>query len=378
MKCPHCGKENSSSAKFCTECGKKIVLPKVTKSDKSNKASSALGKIFIILFLILSAVGVFGQIKGVSCVTFFKEMWPYLANIQKNYPNLYGFEATMYALLFISFMVAVLGSVICLIYRLTELVKAASNKSFLSTSDKHIFLYSFMFPLQYLIYCNFNFFAKAEYSYGGSGALTSYSFSSYGWGGILIIIGLVFGLVASFIEELEELRNAKGHEISKYITRRISLLAILVIIFFGSANYVHYGYNYTGFSRGEWYDYEYNIFVIIRNALRSSEITSAVLDIRRLTIFAIIFGIITIFASFAAFTTLLKNEDDNPKIALPIVLICSTIITGSLALQSAKTYYSGATNYNYHFPIASILTIIFAVIIIVSELIGNVQSKKKE
>ncbi|MCQ2792715.1 MAG: hypothetical protein MJ208_04265 [Bacilli bacterium] len=319
--------------------------PKIKNTQKQIKEANTrtiyLSKVLLILFLLFSFIGSLGYIKGVKLGTFTQYMWDYLSDLKLDESPLYHLEVFRYTIMFISFLAASLGSIVCFIYFFTKIYKGYTNNKLSDVSNKNIFAKSFIYPLQYVVICSLMF----DYSYlersGDVSTISALHGAQFGWGAYSILVGLVCGLASVLIEENTNVSIGTPSENRDYILTRVALLCTLSILVFGLTSYVHFTYT----TELDIYDYplyvntEANIFYFYWVAL-SPEISyiQSGADYRVLTYVGITLAFLAVIAAFYTFYHLLKCHRRRSLVGLSIIL-ASSLAIGFIGIELCNTFF---------------------------------------
>ncbi|MCQ2794810.1 MAG: zinc ribbon domain-containing protein [Bacilli bacterium] len=339
MECPKCHTNNPDGSIRCANCGYRFRGIRVL-------GIKLFSKLAMVLFFALTFVGVFGpilcNIQGILPETqvhydadflyFFDKMWVELLAYHGS--NLAGYGFTMFRCLVlgISCMVAIGGIAITMIVCAIKIFQSYHNNKFATLSSRKMFLFSFIPALQYLVLVRFNFY-NSEYNPFTGGKV----FTNMGWGSILIILGLIFGIIGVAMEEAPQLEKVDNVDLTRYITFRIATALLIVVAFVGTSSYLNY--SYMDYTATEPYAivYHQNIFDIVTKAYISGSY-EVLVAIRGYAIPAIITGSLTIVSLFFAIYNTFTNRRVMLWISVDTMIIMS-VVCGVLSRSLVETFY---------------------------------------
>lgn len=344
MKCPKCHTENPANSIKCKKCGTIFNSRKVL-------GLRFFSQILIIAFFALTIVGVFGpihtNIQGLlpnsevrwdaNFLYIFDGMWREVLAYKGAGTLGYGLVLTRALVITISCIVAIGGVLVTLFISSIKMFQAHHKNQYARLSIRKMFLYSFIPALQYLVLVRFNFYNSAYYV--NDGFLDA---SKTGWGGILIIIGLIAGFIAVVIEETPQLEGVDNIGLTRYIAFRIVTCLLVVTAIAGTAGYLNYSITYASTTVPELVVYHQNVFDIVTRVCTSGDM-EALRAITAQAAVAISMGALVIVAVFFAIYNTFTKKRFLLWISVDLVIICS-ILCGVFSQSLAKEFYSGSSD----------------------------------
>lgn len=342
MKCPKCNTINPDNSITCKKCGHIFNFRKVL-------GMRFFSQILIILFFVLTIVGVLGPIltntRGIlvdsqvrtdtNFMYFFSNMWAELlaykgANIQG-----YHFQLFRCIILGLSCVVAIGGTITTLLVSLIKMFQSHHKNQYARLSIRKMFLYSFIPALQYLVLVRFNFYSTSYNAFTGARDMTS-----MGWGAILILIGLVAGFVAVVIEEVPQLEKVDSVGLTRYIAFRIVTGLLIVAAFVGTASYVSYSYTATVVTEPYPVVCHENVVSLFNNILLSGR-EQGFTTLLTYSSLSIATGGVAIIALFFTIYNTFTKRRGLLWISINVFIVCS-VVCGVLARIAADNFFDQA------------------------------------